>query len=68
MIDEIYQKERRYITNFDRDNIVCTQSPIFELQKFHQLKTTKLIEAPRDVEEQPITVIEVEGKEPAAYH
>lgn len=31
MIDEIYKKERKYVTNFDRDNMLTSHSPIFEL-------------------------------------
>jgi len=31
MINEIYRKERKYVSNFDRDNILMGNSPIFEL-------------------------------------
>ena len=39
MIDEIYRKERRYIRNFDKDNFLLGQSPIFELERILNLKT-----------------------------
>lgn len=39
MIDEIYKKERQYVPSFDKDNILTVRSPIFELQKYHKLKS-----------------------------
>jgi len=35
MIDDIYKRERMYVGGYDRDNILTSSSPIFELQKFH---------------------------------
>jgi hypothetical protein len=31
LIDEIYRKERAYIGNYDKNNILTIRSPIFEL-------------------------------------
>lgn len=44
LIDEIYKKERMYIRNYDKDNILTVRSPIFELQKFHNLKSSTGVE------------------------
>jgi hypothetical protein len=40
LIDEIYKKERKYIGNYDSDNILCSRSPIFHLETIHHLKQT----------------------------
>jgi len=38
IIDDVYKKERRYISNTDKDNFLNFKSPIFELQRFHNIK------------------------------
>ena len=37
IIDDVYKKERRYITNTDKDNFINYKSPIFDLQRFHNI-------------------------------
>ena len=37
--DQLYQKERKYVSNADKDNFLNSQSPIFELQKYHNLRS-----------------------------
>ncbi len=44
MINDLYAKERKYISNQDKDNFVSSALPIFELQRYHNLKTPKQIE------------------------
>lgn len=44
MIDEIYRKERQYVPSYDKDNILQIRSPIFELQKYHNLKSQTGVE------------------------
>ena len=40
MINNFYTKnERKYVGNFDKNNIVHVCSPIFEISKSHFLKT-----------------------------
>ena len=39
MINDIYKKERKYISNYDRDNILCDRSPIFHLETSYKLKS-----------------------------
>jgi hypothetical protein len=38
VIDDLYSKERKYVGNKDKDNFLNFRSPIFELQKYHNLK------------------------------
>jgi len=44
LIDEIYSKERKYVKNYDKDNFLNSKSPIFELQKYANLKTLTGVE------------------------
>ena len=39
MINSIYKKERQYVANYDKDNFLNKHSAIFELSKFHRLKS-----------------------------
>ena len=39
LVDQIYKKERQYTKNYDKDNILNGRSPIFDLQKFYNLKS-----------------------------
>lgn len=45
LIDQIYKKERRYTKNYDKDNILNGRSAIFNLQKYHNLKTQTGVES-----------------------
>lgn len=48
LIDEIYKKERLYVRNEGRDNRLTVSSPIFELSKYHNLKTASGVEKSTD--------------------
>ncbi len=39
MIDDIYKKERVYISSVDRDNTFTPMEPIFHLERYRNLKT-----------------------------
>jgi hypothetical protein len=43
IIDSLYKKERKYVSNADKDNYLNFRSPIFELQKYHALKTNPIL-------------------------
>ena len=43
IIDSLYKKERKYVSNADKDNYLNYRSPIFELQKYHVLKTNPIL-------------------------
>ena len=45
MIDNLYQKERKYVRNTEKDNFLNFRSPIFELQKFHNLKAPLFLDS-----------------------
>lgn len=46
LIDQIYKKERMYISNYDKDNILLVRGPIFGLDDCHVLKTNTGVEKP----------------------
>ena len=39
MIDDIYKKERLYVSSVDRDNTFTPREPIFQLERYRNLKT-----------------------------
>jgi hypothetical protein len=50
LIDDVYKKERRYITNTDKDNFFNFNSPIFELQRFHNIKPYGVLDSVEHLE------------------
>lgn len=51
LINQIYKKERTYVKSNDKDNTVTVSSPIFDLEKIHNLKTHTGVEL-KEVNEQ----------------
>lgn len=45
MIDDLYQKEKRYVRQYLREDFIENNSFIFDLQKSHALHTSKGINA-----------------------
>ena len=43
MIDDLYQKEKKYVKQYLREDFIENNNVIFELQKVHQLDTCKAI-------------------------
>jgi hypothetical protein len=43
MIDDLYQKEKKYVKQYLREDFIENNNVIFELQKSHQLDTCKAI-------------------------
>ena len=41
MIDDLYQKEKKYVRQYLREDFIENNNVIFELQKAHALDTTK---------------------------
>jgi len=44
LIDQIYKKERQYISNFDKDNMLLVNSPIFDLDQIKAIRTVTGVE------------------------
>ena len=60
LVDQIYKKERQYTKNYDKDNILNGRSPIFDLQKFHNLKSHTGVEtsfAPKQAVRHEISMV-----------
>jgi len=43
MIDDLYQKEKKYVRQYLREDFIENNNVIFELSKAHALDTTKAI-------------------------
>ena len=51
MIDDLYQREKKYVKQYLREDYIEKNNFIFDLQKSHALHTTKAIEENRQEEE-----------------
>jgi len=56
MIDDIYRKERTYIPSYDKDNILCERSAIFQLENYHNLRCATIDEEHKYSTAQPVKV------------